>query len=629
MSRTGKENAPMRPAFHRALFPALLGGILAMAACGPAAAPTATSAPATPTTAAKATATTAPAATATTGAIATVGGTSVPATATVGEVKVRPIPVLKAPAPNPLAQKGGTFRWLANQASPDRTVWASGNGNTLQTAVMAYGSLLDRNEFEAGKVEQILPSLAYDWWTDQPGTTWTFKIQQNVKFTDGKDLTCADAKFSLETIRDGRDSKGSTLTASPRSGWLKRVKDVRCADNFTLVVQTDGPLPSLPATLAVASFAIMPRHIFEGHLDKTVTQVGPGQGPFMLSADIPGESLKYKRNTSYWNQPYPYLDEFQYTNLGSTTAVTSAYRVGRGERGSATKAVREQLVNEGKIRVFTSGAGDGFAPVFANWQRKPWNDKRFSLAMRCAVDGGKYIKTVLDGEGFEVPIFPLADQPGGSDWSLTKEEWKALGPCYGPSAETNMEQRKQIAKDLLAQLGFTAQNPAKPKGLWRSDSKNQWVALDDDLRQVGIFTDMEFLELGPTYEKAGSGDFDIGSPSASFVTSRRDPDHWYYEQWYSTADRNYGRYTNAEVDALIDKQSKSLDPAERRKLIKQIDTILLKDNAKIVVATGLSVQHFAIWVNDIYWGQPSNSQNTAAKLERVWIDAAKMKQVLG
>ncbi len=600
-----------------------LGGLLAflVAACGPSAEPTATSP------AARSTATS-PAVTqptATKAAVSTVGGTTTP-----GEVKLRPVPVLAPPQANPSAKPGGVFRWLQNQDPPDFGIWDSAVGTTLQTAVPAYDTLLDTNEYQEGKRDQILSSLAHDWWTNQAGDKWTFKLREGVKFTDGKTLTCADVKFSLETIRDGRDAKGTELRRSPRGRFLARVKEVRCPDDYTAEIVTDGPLPSLIRTLTFTTFAVMPKHVFEGNLKAQLNQVGPGEGPFMYDSYTPTESFKLKRNPNYWQQPYPYLDGFHIINLGSTTAATSAFRTGRGEYFGVPKSVRDQMEAEGKITVIQKEASDSFTAVHTNWTRAPWNDKRFALALRCAIDSGKAIKTVVNGEGYEGPIFPLKEVPGGSEWSLTMEEWKAVHPCHGPSGdEANMEKRRQIARDLLKEMGFGPGNPAKPHAAWwNSGSLPQaWVSIDADLRAVGMEPTMTLNETAVYYDKASAAEFDL--TPGGFATSRRDPDHWLYEHYFSTSDRNYGRYSNAEIDALINQQSRTLDPVERKKMINQIDKILLRDNAKLVVYHGFGARAHAIWVKDIYWGMPSNSQSTGSKYSRTWIDQDQMKKVLG
>ena len=607
----------------------LAGLTLVLAACGPAAEATATSQPAAATaTTAAPTATTAAVSTATTGQ-ATATRPAGP-TATVAEEKIRPVPVVAAPPPNPNAKKGGIYRSLASDDPINFTIWDSANGNTLFGSVPTTDSLLDRNEFVPKKVEQLLPSLAYDWWTDKSATVWTFKLQQNAKFSDGKPFTCADAEFSLETIRDTRDATGATLTTSPRASWLRRAKDISCPDAYTLQVKTDGPLPSLPVTLAITTFAMLPKHIYEGHLDLMVKEpLKVGVGPFSFDSYRPTESYKLKRNPNYWQQPYPYLDEIHRLNVGSGTAVTSAMSVGRGEAGSLPVTTRIQLEQQGKITVYGKEASDGFLGVEVNRQRTPWNDPRFSQALRCAINGEKVIQTAYGGLGYEGPAAPMPTTPGGSPWSISKEEWKAIGPCHGPASETNMDQRRQMAKDLLAQMGFTASNPAKLKVIWRGDAqKEYWPPIEEDLRAIGLQMTVEYPANTQIYSKFTAGDFDIGTP-ASYATSRRDPDHWLYEQFYSTSDRMYSKYTNPVTDALIDKQSKTADPVERVKIIREVITALTKENAKIIVNHTYAASPFAAWVMDAYPGAPTNSQNTFAKFQRVWLDPDKQKQLGG
>ncbi len=575
--------------------------------------------------------------TATTGAAPTATKAATQATATTASAgqtpvvdKIRPIPVVAAPAPNPQAQKGGTFRFLVSADPANFGIWDSAVGTTLGPAVPVHDSLLERNEYQAGKLDQILPNLAYDWWIDQPGTTWTFKLKEGVKFTDGQGFTCADVKFSLETIRDTRDSTGKAMVASPRADYIKRIKDITCSDNYTVQIKTDGPLPSLPATLALSTFDIQPKHIFQGNLNWEKSP-GIGMGPYVFENYRPTEVINLKRNPGYWNQPFPHLDSVQFLNLGSATASESAFRVGRGEKTGLTRATQDQMVAQGKafVSASTEGVSDGYYALHTNWQRPPFNDKRFALALRCAIDSRKIIDTALrEGQGWEGPIFPLASDPNGSPWAITKDEWKASGPCHGPVSESDMVKRRQMAKDLMTQLGFGPNNPAKLRVEWWAGAlESLWVPIFDDLKDLGVEVTYNLNQTPAYYSKASTGDFDL--LPGGFETSRRDADHWLYEHYSSTSNRNYGKYVNAEVDVLIARQSKTLDPAERKKTLNQIEKMLLADNAKIVLLHRYIPHVFASWVQDEYWGRPANNQSTSAKLTRAWIDQAKMKQVTG
>lgn len=608
--------------------PAVALAFLLAVACTPAAESTATTAPEpTATTAAEATATTAsaaPTATTAAAATATTGAAAPTATTAPVEVKLRPVAVLDSPDANPNAQHGGTFRYLNTTYPADFSVWESAVGGVINGMAPSNDTLLEFNAWEEGKGEELLPNIAYDWWTDASGERWTFALTEGVKFHDGTDFTCEDAAFMVNTIRNEEDATGDELRRSPRAQYLRRVTDVQCADDLTLNVFTDGPLPSLPVAFALGNFVLMPKHVFEGNLEALLDNIGPGVGPFIAGEIIPGETITMSRNPNYWNQPYPYLDEYILINSGSTGSMQAAFRVGRGEKGTLPAPLRPELVATGMFTQALPLIRHGGMGIQANWTREPWNDPRFSLALKCAIDSSKLIATALDGDGYESPMFPLSEIPGGTSWGLSKAEWKAIHPCHGPTDETNMDERREIARGLMAEMGFTADNPARPETyLWASFVSPRWPPILDDLGQVNIIPESRTLETGAAYEANYAGEFDFNT--WGFITARNDPDHWLYEQYYSTSDRNYGKYTNPELDALIDLQSITLDRTEREAVVKEISTLLLTDNVKIWAYWFKDVTNVPIWVNDYNNITPQN-QNTTGKLTRVWIDPDLLDQ---
>jgi ABC-type transport system substrate-binding protein len=600
--------------------PFLLGGLAALAAalavaCGPAAAPTAT-------TGSQPTATTAPAATATTAAVTT-------ATAG-GETKLRPYPVLEIPPVNAAAKKGGTVVYGDYNVPPDYAVWESAVAYTIQDMAPAYDTLLEVNSYQEGKRDQLLPNMAYDWWTDAAGTSWTLLLKKGVKFSNGEEMTCADVKFSLETIRDTRDAKGSQLRRSPRAAYIGRVKTIECPDNHTVRIGTDGPLNSLPASLTSLNFIILPKSVYEGHLEKTQTDIGPGTGAFLLDSVDPTEHLTFKRNPNYWNQPYPYLDSVKYQFLGSLTALQSAYRVGRVDDTSDSSippSISSEMAKEGKVVIEPMIALDGMTTWETNYLRPPWGDKRLMNAIRCAIDSRKAIDTGARGVGFEAPVFPLETDPNGTDWAMTKEQWKAIGPCHGPSAETDMAKRMQMAQDLMKQLGFGPDNIARPVvPLQQMFSIQAWPSVQQDLAKIWIEPNATVVTYAQAVEKASAGEFDMYSHG--YVTNRKDPDQWFYEQVYSTSNRNYGKYTNPEMDALIDRMSREVDGAKRHEMVDELSTMWLKDDVKIFVYYSGGIPLRVPWVFDHYYTLPGNQQNRY-KFIRTWVDPQIKARVLG
>ena len=470
--------------------PAIALAMLIGIACAPAADPTATTAPA---------ATAAPAAT-----------KAPAATAAPVEKKVRPVAVVATPAKNPNAQTGGIFRYLNNSYPADFAVWEGAVGSIINGLAPSNDTLLEFNAWEEGKGGELLPNIAYDWWTNEDGTEWTFAITEGVKFHDGTDLTCADAQFMLDVIRNEQDATGDELRKSPRALYAKRVTGTSCADDYHLKVTSDDPLPSLPVALGLGNFVLLPKATFEGKLDTLLDNIGPGAGPFVVEEVIPGEQITMTRNANYWNQPYPYLDEYRYINAGSTAAMQAAYRVGRGERGTLPATVRPELVADGTMTQALPLIRHGGMGIQANWTREPWNDPRFSLALKCAIDSDKLIQTAQDGDAWESPMFPLAEIPGGTDWGLTKAEWKAIHPCHGPSTEANMEERQDLARELMGEMGYSAENPARPYTyLWSSFVVPRWPPILEDLNKVFIEPETEVLETGAAYQANNNGEFDF------------------------------------------------------------------------------------------------------------------------
>ena len=599
-------------------------------ACAPAADPTATTAPAAPTatTAAAATATTAAAPTATTSSAAATATRDTSGGVTDGRYPAS-VAVVDTPAPNPEAERGGIMRWVERTEASDFSGW-EGAASEPRHSAPVYDTLLEYNAFEGFFSEDILPKLANDWWVNADGTVWTFKLEEaTYTHPDGSQtpFTCADAEFTLETIRVGHDETGDELRRSPRAGYLRRVTDTTCADNRTLQITTDGPLPSLPGNLALGYLQVRSKAYFEGNLEAMLDDHGPAIGPFTFEARQPSESLSFTRNPNYWNQPYPYLDGIEYSFLGSNSAAEAAFRVGRAELGTTTPGNRPVLIEEGFLKHTEKYSSHGFRGLQTNFTRAPWNDPRFSQALRCAIDGQKATNTGYNGFGFEGPIFPLVETPGGSQWGLNKEEWMELGPCHGPSSETDMDARRDIALGLLADMGFTAENPARPfTYVWTPTSvSDHWPSVLDDLKQVNIIPDAEAIETARAYDKNYAGEFDFNI--WSYSTARADPDTWLFEHYLSTSDRNYGKYTNPEVDALLDLQSITLDKQERVDIVKDISRILLRDNAKIILVHYGAQLFWAPWLMD-YYQSVGTTGATYHRFERVWIDQA-IKDELG
>jgi ABC-type transport system substrate-binding protein len=65
------------------------------------------------------------------------------------------------------------------------------------------------------------------------------------------------------------------------------------------------------------------------------------------------------------------------------------------------------------------------------------------------------------------------------------------------------------------------------------------------------------------------------------VRPGEDTDFILYEYYYTGSDRNYGKYSNPEFDRLVDLQSRTLGPEERRRIAWDAAEIALRDHVRV------------------------------------------------
>jgi len=126
-------------------------------------------------------------------------------------------------------KRGGTLVVAMSQDLPGLDPHPSTSTITYQVLSLVYQGLVDFD-----RDLKIKPVLAESWTTSADGKTWTFKLRRNVRFHNGRALTAADVKFSLERILDPK-------TAARGRGSLSSIESVQAVDPQTVRVHLTHP----------------------------------------------------------------------------------------------------------------------------------------------------------------------------------------------------------------------------------------------------------------------------------------------------------------------------------------------------------------------------------------------------
>ncbi len=472
---------------------------------------------------------------------------------------------------------------------------------TIELVAPIYSTLLQIDPYNYPK---IIGDLATEWKIAQDGLTYTFKIRGGVKFHDGSALTAADVKASYDKI-----VFPPAGVRSIRKNLYSAVQGVEAPDASTVVFKLKSPSASLLDNLASPWNVIYPKKYLDKDLnyfkDKTV-----GSGPFKFKSWTRGSTFEGERNPDYFVKDRPYLDGYKFFVSPETSVRAAALRSGRAwiefrtMPASEVEAIKKTLGDKVVVQDVPATGQFGIA---VNHSLKPFNDIRVRKALTLAFDrytGGRVL----------APLASLRDVGGlmrpGTEFAMSDADLQIF-PGFGK----DMEKNRAEAKRLLAEAGF-------PNGMkFVLKNRNVRVPYID----FGVFVIQEWRKIGVDAEHRPLETatwFADGRDKQNFEVMvngifgyNDDPD--FFLERYTTGDtNNWGKFSDPRIDDLFARQARALDPAERKKLIHEIQKIVFENVYHI---PGLwwrrSVVHWAKVKN--YVAPPNHYSNQ--KLQDVWL----------
>jgi peptide/nickel transport system substrate-binding protein len=234
-----------------------------------------------------------------------------------------------------------------------------------------------------------VPWLATSYTLSSDKRTWTFHLRPGVKFSNGKPLTSADVKFSIDSTR-AKDSGWNFIDTA--------IKSVAAPDPETVVVKTKQPWAPLLSDMAIFPNGVIPKNY--GGMSKAKFLEHPiGTGPFMLGTWTKGQQLKLVRNPYYWQKGKPYLDSVTFTAVPDDTTRMNQLK------GSAAQIIEfppfsaiRSLSTFPNVTV-KEFPGDRVDALLINTSKPPFDDQHVRDAIGLAINRQAMVKALLFGYG--------------------------------------------------------------------------------------------------------------------------------------------------------------------------------------------------------------------------------------
>lgn len=460
-------------------------------------------------------------------------------------------------------ESGGTSSGGANEV----TVGVTSFADTLEPTEQYFSWVITRYAVGETLVRfnedaELIPCLAEEWDHSEDGLTWTFKIREGVKFSNGNDMTPEAVKASLERTFEMSD-RASSAFFDPVSIET---------DGQNLMITTEKPMAVIPGCLADPLFLIMDT----SETERDVAADGPiCTGPYAVESFSPTESCVVVKNEYYWDGEVP-LDKVTFKCIDDQTTRSMALQTGEIDIAYNLKT-ENQAEFEGKEGYDIQSLGSLRSTYAFMNQNGVLKDLALRQAVIRSLDKETYCSQLLEGGAVagKAPIPPTLDF--GFD-ELNDEN------SYDPEgAKAILEEAGY--KDTDGD-GFVETPDGQPLVLdfviytSRAELKTYAEAAQADLKKTGINVNLNTVSYETLLDYRDGGKYDMLIWNVQTATTG-DPEQYLRENWYSTSVSNTAGYNNPEVDALIDQLANEFDEDARRDLVIQIQQHIMDDAATV------------------------------------------------
>lgn len=400
---------------------------------------------------------------------------------------------------------------------------------------------------------KIVPRLASEWSFAEDGLTLTMKLRTDAKFHDGEAFNAEAAKANLDRAR--------TLPESLRKSELASVDSVSVVDASTIALKLKRPDATLLAQLTDrAGMMLAPKSLAGDVGSKPVCS-----GPYKFVERVQNDRIVLERFKEHWEAQNYHFDRVVYRAIPDTTVRLANLRAGELDMLERLAPTDVKSAKADKSLKVESTPNIGYQGITINTRHgeaanQPMGqDKRVRQALSLAIDRKVLSQVVF--EGLYAPIiqpFPPTSSFVSADFPVPERDVakaKALLKAAG---------HEKVSVEL-----FVTNNPV--------DAQLGQV-IQAMAQEAGIDVQIRSTEFASQLRDQQQGNFQMSRIGWS---GRIDPDGNLHQFVTSKGNQNDGRYSNAEVDKLLDQARTVYDVAERKKLYDAAQKIL-QDELPIV-----------------------------------------------
>jgi peptide/nickel transport system substrate-binding protein len=529
-----------------------------------------------------------------------------PTTAPAAKPAAAPTPAATAAA-QAAPKNGGTFRFsIWTEDPPSLDPYLNVSFRCQEFAAFFYSRLLMSKKAPGIPAQAYIMEgdLAESWNVSEDGKTYTFKLRPDAKWhniapMNGRPVTAQDVTWSFERF----------MKVSPQKSAFDQVADVSAPDATTVQFRLKDVYVPFEAAIGAPLLWIMPREVIEADGDATRRVVG--SGPFIFDKMDAGISFTGKKNPNYYRKGEPHIDDFVGLIIpDDATAMAGLrshdidfYQIANQNQDALRKSNPEIQYLEWEFLLIP----------FAYWKidKPPFNDPRVRQAVSMGLNRDNIINTIYTGRGNWNNFIP---------WALSEWWLDPRGPDQGPTAKY-FKYDPAEAKALLAAAGYP--DGLKVDMISTPGYGQVWVQgvelVQQDLKAAGIDATIKMQEYTAYIATTFQGKFEGENTMVyGLETPFTEPHDFLFNMYHPNGTRNHAGINDPKLTAMIDKQMRTLDRADRKKQIFDIQRYLAEQMYYPPGTANVRVAALQPNVKDLY---PRSDYGFGAELvPKLWLD---------
>ena len=446
----------------------------------------------------------------------------------------------------------------------------------------------------------------------------TVRLRDDIHWQDGTPITAHDLKFSLDKIRE------PGIPALNKEAFFEKLDRLEVVDDHTVVFVWKEPFA--PCLFAISQLWPIPKHVYgQGDfLTHPANRKPVGSGPFKFDEWRSGQYISIVRNDNYHGQK-AYLDRIIFKIVEDDAVALNMIKIGELDEMRATQTQWEkQMVDPDFVARFNKYSYYFPQYNYVAWNcRTPWfSDRRVRRAMTMLFDRESINTKIYSGYARLVSgpfyINSWAYDKTVKPWPFDPEAAKALLDEAGWTDSDGDGIRDKDGRKFEFELMIAhGSNPAAQFS----------QLMQEECGKAGIRVNIRQTEGSTFFDRIEKMDY-----HAATLGWRLDLDPDVYDTFHSSMTPpnglNYGSYSNARVDSLLEAGRVEFDQARRETIYHEVHRLIHEDQPYTFINTVPDKRPIAKRIHGvkIAWNGPYDYWPGASYW---WIDASSSETASG